>query len=139
MKKILLLLFLPIFIFAELDVVKVNKALLGIKSKKILNFHNSNNKIKFNENLKFTSLNNADIILFSSDKHQSKMIIVNSYKKLILNKNSIGAIYLKKGRTQIVFVKERLASYGLTLNSKFKKYIIPEWQLSPKLRMYNLK
>jgi len=135
MKKLLtVLLVLPLMLFAGIDVQKVRNTLLNINANKPIKFYNANEKINLS-NMRLTSLKNANIVLFSSKKYTSKMTIVDSYKKLKLNKNSIGAIYLKKGRTQIVFIKERLERNGLKLNAKFKKHLLHEWQLSPKLLM----
>jgi hypothetical protein len=140
MKKILIILsIVPILAFSSLNVQKVTSTLSNIKGNKVLSFHNANAKVSLNNKIKLTTLDNADIVLFSSKKHKSKITIVNSYKKLKLNKNSIGAIYLKKGRTQIIFVKERLDAHGLVLGSKFKKHILHEWQLNPTKLMNNLK
>jgi hypothetical protein len=131
---------IPIVAFASLNVQKVTSTLSNITGNKPISFFNANKHIPLtNGKIKLTTLGSADIVLFSSKKHESKMTIVNSYKKMKLNKNSIGAIYLKKGRTQIVFVKERLAEHGLILSSKFKKHIVHEWQLSSKSLMNNLK
>jgi hypothetical protein len=140
MKKILtVLLITPIIVFASLDMQKITSTLSNIKGNNQISFFNANKNILLAGKINITSLNSADIVLFSSKKHKSKMTIVNSYKKLKSNKNSIGAIYLKKGRTQIIFIKERLDANGLILNSKFKKHIVHEWQLQPKSLMNNLK
>jgi len=40
------------------------------------------------------------------------------------------AIYLKKGRTQIIFVKERLKNNGLDLPKAYKKHLINECKLN---------
>lgn len=140
MRKILLtLLFLPIFVFAGLDIAKVNKTLSGIKSKKTLNFYTSNNKIKLNGNAKLTSFSNADIVLFSKKTNANQLAIVNSYKELKGNDKHIGAIYLRKGRTQIVFVKERLEMHGLRLSANLKKHLISNWQLDSAALLNNIK
>lgn len=140
MKKILTILsIVPIITFAGLNVQKVTNTLSHIKGNKQISFFNANKHIPLNNQIKLTALISADIVVFSSKEHKSKMTIVNSYKKLKFNENSIGAIYLKKGRTQIVFVKERLIAHGLSLSPKFKKHIIHEWQLNPKSLMYKLK
>lgn len=132
MKKLITILtIVPLMAFANLNVEKVTNTLSHIKGNKTLSFFNANKDIPLNGKLNITSLSAADIVLFSSKKYKSKMTIVNAYKKLKVNKNSIGAIYLKKGRTQIVFIKERLDSKGLYLSSKFNKYILHEWQLNP--------
>ena len=140
MKKILLtLLFLPIFVFAELDIAKVNKTLSGIKSNKTLSFYTPNNRIKLKGNLKLTSFKEADILLFSKKSDKNKLMIVDSYKLLDTHKNSIGAIYVRKGRTQIVFVQERLEMNGLKLDLDFKKHLIHDWQLSAVALLKNIK
>lgn len=140
MKKILTIVsIVPILAFSGIDVKKVTNTLAQIKSNKQLSFFNADRHILLDAKIKLTTLNGADIVLFSSKEHKSKMTMVDSYKKLKLNKNSIGAIYLKKGRTQIIFVKERLDSHGLVLSSRFKKHIMHEWQLESKGLINNLK
>jgi len=140
MKKILtILLILPIFAFSGINIEKITDTLSHIKGKKTLYFYNANKNIRLNNTIKLTPLNRANIVLFSNKIYKSKVSIVNSYKELKSNSNSIGAIYLKKGRTQIVFIQERLASHGLVLNPKFKKHIIHEWQLTPSSLRNNLK
>jgi len=139
MKKLLtVLLVLPLILFAGIDVQKVRDTLLNINANKPIKFYNANEKINLS-NMRLTSLKEANIVLFSSKKYTSKMTIVDSYKKLKLNKNSIGAIYLKKGRTQIVFIKERLERNGLKLNVELKKHLLHEWQLNPQLLLSSLR
>jgi len=139
MKRIFIVSFVfPLVLFAGLDVQKVKDTLLNINASQPIKFYNANEKINLS-NMRLTSLKEANIVLFSSKKYTSKMTIVDSYKKLKFNKNSIGAIYLKKGRTQIVFIKERLERNGLKLNAKFKKHLLHEWQLNPKLLISSLR
>ncbi|HHD81842.1 MAG TPA: hypothetical protein ENK94_01455 [Campylobacterales bacterium] len=131
MKKIVFMLALiPIVSLAGLNLPKINKTLSGISSNKTISYYNANNLIDLRGTLNLTSKHEADIILFSEENNQNKITIVNSYKKLKKNKNSIGAIYLKKGRTQIVFVKERLDKHNLHLKQSFRKHLIHEWQLN---------
>ena len=129
-KYLYMLLLTPLFLFADLDIEKVNEALVSIKSDKKLSYF-SNDK-KFLTKLKIpktTSIKNADIILFPKEKNSKKIVIVNSYSELKKNKKSIGAIYIKKGRTQIMFVDERLKKNGLKIVNK--KYEINECHLNP--------
>ena len=138
MKKIIMpLFFIPIFALAELDIDKLNNVLLSIKSSHELKFYSSEVDEKIDKSLKFTSLNDADIILFPEEINNKKMMIVHSFKELKANKNSIGAIYLRKGRTQIIFVKERLENNGLVLPKFFNKYIISTCQLNPTCLLLN--
>jgi len=134
MKKIIYLLFLvPIILVAGLDISKINKTLSSMTSStEQLKFFNANSKIKMKKKLAFTSVENANIILFpKEDTTVTQISIVDSYRALRENKKNIGAIYLRKERTQIVFIKERLDSNNLTLPSKYNKYIITECQLNP--------
>jgi len=134
MKKIInILLIVPILVFAGLDIPKVSSALSSIKSSKLpsstLKFYNNNKNLNLKKELKFTSQSSADIVLFPKRKKIDKVLVVDSYKALKKHKNSIGAIYVKKGRTQIIFVKERLKENGFDLMQVSKKYLIPECQL----------
>jgi len=134
MKKIIYLLFLvPLVLTAGLDISKINKTLSSMtSSKEKLKFFNANSKIKMKRELTFTSIENANIILFPKQNSKvSQISIVDSYSALRDNKKYIGAIYLRKERTQIVFIKERLEKNSLTLPSKYDKYIITECQLNP--------
>lgn len=131
MKKLMItLLILPTLLFSEINVPKVNKTLQGILANKKLSFYSANNKIKLKKSLNPTSLHDADIVVFAKASKSKKVTIVNSYRDLAKTPHSIGAIYLKKGRTQIVFVKERLEEHGLVLAPSLKKHLIRQDQLN---------
>jgi len=140
MKKVLMILsILPIMLFSDIDVQKVTNILLHLNATKPIKFYNANEKVDLSHSIELTTLEKANIVLFSHKEYGSKMTIVDSYKKMKLNKRSIGAIYLKKGRTQVVFIKERLEENGLILNAKFKKHLLHEWQLNPQLLINSLR
>ncbi|MCK4441454.1 MAG: hypothetical protein KAU90_05570 [Sulfurovaceae bacterium] len=135
MKKsnIYLLVFVPLLAFSELNMERVNLLLSSLKlHNKPLTYY-STDKIFMNKLtvLKADSSKKADIILFPKNKKVKKTIIVNNYNDLKNNKKSIGAIYMKKGRTQIMFVDERLKAKGFNLSSKYSSYIIKESYLCP--------
>ncbi len=141
MKKLLYIsLIVPIFLVAGLNLNKVSEILTEIKpvsSNKVLKFFNANQNIKLKQNLKFTSRDRANIILFPKNK-SNKIVIVDSYKALQINKNSIGAIYLKKGRTQIIFIEERLRKSGLALPSAYNKHLLNECEINPICLLSNM-
>jgi len=140
MKKfIFTLLLIPMVSLAGLDVPKVDKTLAGLTSKKPLTYFSASDKIRLSGNFTLAPKNKADILLFSKSQDKKKMLIVNSYKELKNNKNSIGAIYLKKGRTQIVFVKERLDKNNLILKDSLKKHLINTWQLDKVSLLHQVK
>jgi apolipoprotein N-acyltransferase len=138
MKKTLYsLFFLPIILFSSLDMNKVNSVLVNIQAPKELKFYAQESNSKIDKNILLTTLKDADIVLFPEENENYKMAIVNSYKKLKLDQNNIGAIYQKKDRTQIVFIVERLKSHGLALPKIFNRYLISESQLNPVTLLLN--
>ena len=131
-----LLMLIPILAWAELDIYRVNQALLGIESSRPLKFFNDNsvfiNKFEITQSsLVFTSLEKADILIFPKSKKSNKMMIAKSFSELKKNKKNIGAIYTKKGRTHIIFIEERLNNKGLKLSTKLNRYLIKECYLNP--------
>ncbi len=142
MKKLLCIsLFLPLLLVAGLNVNKVSNTLVhleSVRANEVLKFFNANEKIKLNNGLKFTSLEKANIVLFPK-KNTNKISIVDSYKKLQENKKSIGAIYLKKGRTEIIFINERLKDNGLRLPNSYNKHLLSECQINPVCLLSDMK
>jgi hypothetical protein len=138
MKKVVFywLMLLPILGFSDLDVNKVTKVLLSIEQNKPLKYFNENVSLtsKFQKNSKglhFSSLAEADILFMSKIKKSSKLVITDSYEKLQKSdKSVIGAVYIKKERTHIFLVRERLKKSGLRVPSKMKKYLISECNLN---------
>lgn len=133
---ILFILLVPLLGFAELDMQKVNHALVSLQSGKSLTFYNDDaesvGKLKAQKrSIAFTSKGNADVIIFPKGNEKNKMTIVESYQQLKDDKESIGAIYMKKGRTQVVFVKERLKAHGIKIQKNKKVSVITECHFSP--------
>ncbi len=130
-QKIYLLLLLPLLSFADLNIERVNSVLSAIKlNNKSPSYYTTNKSFLTKLKVpKSKSVKSADILLFPKNKNTKKMVIVDSYSNLKKNQKSIGAIYMKKGRTQIMFVDERLKAKGLKLSNKYKKYIIKECYL----------
>jgi len=131
-KKIGIFLFLPVLAFSGLNMREVNDVILSIHASKELKYYTFKLNSVMDEKIKFTSIDNADILLFPEKTFSKKIIIVSSYQELNKNTNSIGAIYLKKNRTQIIFIKERLKNKGLSLPKKFNKYIVSSSLLNSK-------
>jgi len=135
MKKsnIYVVLIIPLLAFSDLNIEKINGVLSSIKSdNRPLTYYASD--IGFMNKLNISKVNSpkkADILLFPKNKKVKKIIIVDSFNDLKNNKKSIGAIYTKKGRTQIIFVEERLKAKGLKLSPKYSEYIIKESYLCP--------
>jgi len=77
---------------------------------------------------------NADIILISKQENMKKIpgksfdkkiiFFTTSYKLLKLYPQFIGAFYWKRGRSQLLFVKERLHKYHIKLPHEYYQYIV---------------
>ena len=62
-------------------------------------------------------------------KRCNKPAIVTRYYLLKKYKNAIGAIYWKKGRPNVVFVKDRLEMFKIRLPDRYRKYLEREKNL----------
>lgn len=76
----------------------------------------------------------ADIVLITSKKDmesldryslpQEVLIFTTSYKLLKTYPKTIGAFYWRKGRSQLLFVRERLEMKNITLPREYQKFIV---------------
>ncbi len=74
----------------------------------------------------------AEILITGDEnllKRCKKPAIVTKYYLLKKYKNAIGAIYWKKGRPNVVFVKDRLKLFNIQLPDRYKKYLEREKNL----------
>ena len=64
----------------------------------------------------------------ASVSHTDKKMILfaTSYRLLKASKEVVGAFYWKKGRTQLLFVKDRLKAHGIVLSDEYKRFIVDE-------------
>jgi len=132
LKNAILILLIPFLGFANLNIEKINEILSSIlqDGKSVLYFSHDKSFISKLSIPKASTIEDANIIIFPISKLKDKLTIVNSFEKLKEDKNSIGAIYLKKGRTQILFVEERLKKNNLEIAPKYNRYIIKECYLT---------
>lgn len=89
--------------------------------------------------IKLTSkLEDANIALVTNHKtlkyvldkkrasYKSPIIFVTDYKLLKESHDIVGAFYWRKGRSQLLFIKDRLANYGIDLPYDYQKFVIEE-------------
>lgn len=79
-------------------------------------------------------LENADIILITNEEVLEKVLhrgignkailFGTQYRLLKSSQKIVGAFYWKKGRSQILFIKERLNAHHIHLPPKYKEYIV---------------
>lgn len=148
MKKILLLFLLfygQIFALDKESTLKfyhhIFEGLLGektvsvyVKDKKYADVFSHSRYIKLAE-----SSQNADIILLTNknilkkilknkNNNQSEgsqaILFATDYRLLKYSEDIVGAFYWKKGRSQLLFVKNRLDKQDITLPSEYKKYTV---------------
>jgi len=78
----------------------------------------------------------ADIVLLTSKKEIEKfkntilpkntILFTTSYQLLKTNDDIVGAFYWRKGRSQLLFIRERLEKKNIHLPQSYRKYIIGE-------------
>lgn len=79
-------------------------------------------KIHVVDNVKLSNI----VLVNSEDKYletYNKVLFVTTYKDLKKYENAIGALYWKKGRPQVIFLKKRLDNYGIKVAKYLEKYI----------------
>lgn len=84
---------------------------------------------------------NTDIILITQEsmlneildnmsqdmnKTEQPIIFVTNYKFLKISEKIIGAFYWRKGRSQLLFIKNRLERSNITLPEEYQKFMIDE-------------
>lgn len=68
-------------------------------------------------------LNQKDLDLENTKK---PLLFATDYHILKASKEVIGALYWKKGRSQLLFVRQRLKAHGIVLSKEYQKFIIDE-------------
>ncbi len=88
-----------------------------------------------------TQPRDADIILITNEMmlrrvltrgkmkaelNENTILFVTDYRYLEESKDIVGAFYSRKGRTQLLFIKERLKAKKITLPAEYQHYMIDE-------------
>jgi len=148
MKKILVLLVLfygHLFALEKGSTLKVyHEIFMSVLHKEKVKVYTSAKELKevFRTSPEIVLVNDpdlADIVVVDTDrsyqdvlKHmdiqqQNKIpFFATHYQLLTAYDNVIGALYWKKGRSQLLFVKPRLERFGIILSSEYKPFIVDE-------------
>lgn len=59
-------------------------------------------------------------------KDEKPILFVTDYRLLEYSFGIVGAFYWKKGRSQLLFVKNRLDAYNIVLPKEYKNFIVDE-------------
>jgi uncharacterized pyridoxamine 5'-phosphate oxidase family protein len=133
MRIIFLLAIMLLNLFANSSEVEVK-----IYEKIISNF-DKNNKVKvysndknilneikkYSKKLIISNKKDAKVYILSANIENipdEKIVIVTNYGLLKDIKNSLAAFYWKKGRPNILFIKDRIKKRNLSLNKEYNKY-----------------
>ena len=60
------------------------------------------------------------------DLDKKPIIFVTNYHFLKLSKEIVGAFYWRKGRSQLLFIKNRLKQYNISLPKEYQSFMIDE-------------
>ena len=100
------------------------------KDKEYINVFKYSSKIYLVKNIK-----NADIILITNNSNLDYILKVRNIKSILFTTNYhilknvnhiVGAFYWRKGRSQLLFIKDRLSLHNINLPSKYQDYMVDE-------------
>jgi len=60
------------------------------------------------------------------DKDERPILFVTDYRLLKFSFDIVGAFYWKKGRSQLLFIKNRLDAYNITLPKEYEDFMVDE-------------
>ena len=136
MKKLFIfLLFLPLLLSAsqqeyEIKILSAIADALFPNTRVVKVWTDTQKNIIFLKNIKkvqtVSSIEEAEILFLTKDNdiESNKMKFVTSYQLLKRYKSTtLGGFYWKKGRPNILFIRENLIKYNKTLPASMSKYI----------------
>ncbi|MFK5977112.1 MAG: hypothetical protein QM493_11465 [Sulfurovum sp.] len=146
MKKILLVflvLYIDLHSLEKKSTIKIYTEIFSNLSSKefICLYTNDKEYIKIfkeSKNIKLTSkVKNANIALITdyrtlkyvlkqsnSSDNRPPILFATEYKLLKKSSDIVGALYWRKGRSQLLFIKKRLSKHGINLPNEYQNYII---------------
>jgi hypothetical protein len=128
-----------------IEVRLIEKILIDMANKQPVNVcvinYNANKILNYSTYLRITKCENADFMIIGKDTEEinyNKPAIVFDEDLIKKVKNAVGALYWKKGRPQLIFIKNRLDKYKIQLPSEYKGYLVDESVLSKILNSLNI-
>jgi hypothetical protein len=145
MKLLRVLLFLLAFIIPAfshpnpdyIEVKFIEKILVDMADRQSVDVcvvnYDVNKVLNYSTYLRITKCENADFMIIGKDSGEvdyNKPAIVFGEDLIRKVKNAVGAIYWRKGRLQLIFIKGRLDRYRIQLPGEYRRYLIDEFVLS---------
>jgi hypothetical protein len=146
MKPLRVLLFLlafviPTFSQSNTDYIEaelIEKILIDKTDKQSVNVcvinYDTNKILNYSKYLRITKCENADFIIIVKDSeeidHNKPAIMLFGEDLIKKVKNTICALYWKKDRPRLIFIKNRLDKHKIQFPSEYKKYLVDEPVLS---------
>jgi hypothetical protein len=132
----LLVLVIPAFSRPNPDYVEVRlieKILIDMTDKQPVNVcvinYDVNRILHYSTYLRITKCENADFMIIGKDAEEincNKPAIVFDEDLIKKVKNAVGILYWKKGRPQLIFIKNRLDKYKIQLPNEYRGYLVDE-------------
>ena len=136
MTKILFLLFFTVT-FSLSSQISISTKIVG----KIIYALNSDAKIWINKKTNYKDVvdtsvlnivnycNDANIVMINSNKTipincKDLPIVTFDYNLLSKNKNAVAAFFWKRGRPNIIFIKDRLDKFNISIPNKYQSYLV---------------
>ena len=150
MRKIVILLILlygHLYALERESTLKIYHGIFNALSQKtLINVYTNDKEYRdvFQHSKRFflsSKVENADVILVTNERTlenilfrintnrdggKKPIIFVTNYKLLKLSDGIVGAIYWRKGRSQLLFIKNRLDEHNITLPKAYQNFMIDE-------------
>jgi len=101
-----------------------------LKDKEYINVFQYSSKIYLVNNIKSADIilitNNSNIDYILKEKHKKSILFTTNYHILKNINYIVGAFYWRKGRSQLLFIKNRLENCNIHLPSKYQDYMVDE-------------
>ncbi|WP_456489235.1 hypothetical protein [Caminibacter pacificus] len=126
MKKILIVFFSAVMLFASAKIELFEKLFSTLFQKPVVYVLTNNWDIKeaHSKVLKVVkSCKKADVIIGDMDKNCTKPRFLLDYYEFKKDKNAIGAFYWRKGRPQLRLRKNELKKYHLYISKEFEDFL----------------
>jgi hypothetical protein len=142
MKLLRVLLFLSVLVvpaFSQsnsdyIEVRLIEKILTDMTNKQHVNVcvinYDASKILNYSTYLRITTCENADFMIIGKgfgEVNYNKPAMVFDEDLIKKVKNAVGALYWKKGRPQLFFIKNRLDKYRIQLPSEYRGYLTDEF------------
>jgi hypothetical protein len=129
-----------------IEVRLIERILVDMTDKQFVNVcvinYDANKILRYSMYLRITRCENADFMIIgkgAEDVDYNRPAIVFGEDLIKRIKNAVGALYWRKGRPQLIFIKSRLDRFRIQLPSEYRRYLVDESVLSKVIDSFSIR